>query len=157
MPAMSTSTRAASRTHRYRRASSDWRSRSTRVGSDRSCIAWRRPTSCRRSRGAPRSARALASREQHQQRGHELRLAAASWELRLGRARRHGDLLVETLPLSLLDRNDVPPERTERDRDQFEVRETEGDPDDCQAQQYAGDQMADDQPPTGEQEPEDVP
>jgi hypothetical protein len=66
-------------------------------------------------------------------------------------------LLLEALPLGLLDRNDVPPERTERDRDQFEVRETERDPDDRQAQQYAGDQVAYDQPPSGEQEPEDVP
>src|SRR5688500_1885269 len=61
-----------------------------------------------------RSRRRLSAalRDKHQRsEATELRLAA-SWELRLGRARRHGDLLLEALPLSLLDRNDVPPERT---------------------------------------------
>src|SRR5215210_1914673 len=45
---MSPFTRGASRTHGYRRASSGSPSRSIRVDSDRSCIAWRRRTSYRR-------------------------------------------------------------------------------------------------------------
>src|SRR5687768_12309906 len=47
---------------------------------------------------------------------------------------------------SLVDVDDVAPERRERDRYQLEVREPEWDPDDRQAHQHAGDQVAEREP-----------
>src|SRR3954467_3463719 len=56
----------------------------------------------------------------------------------------------------LLEVDDLPPERGERNRDQLEVRDAERNPDDREAHQHTGDEMAESQPPSREHEPEDV-
>src|SRR3954447_21622347 len=52
--------------------------------------------------------------------------------------------------------DDLPTERGQRHRNELEVRESERDPDDREAEQYAGDEVGERQPPAREQEPEDV-
>jgi hypothetical protein len=59
-------------------------------------------------------------------------------------------------PLGLLDRDDVPPNRPEREAGQLEVGPGEGQSDNGDGQAHSNDDMADGEPPAGEHQPDEI-
>ena len=87
--------------------------------------------------------------------------AAGDTPFRRGRAAARprsleADRAVQAEPLRLVDVDDLAPERRQRHRDQLEVGQAERDPDDRDAHHDPAEQVAERQPPAGEDDPDDV-